>query len=68
MRRGFFREHREQAYGHRVVFDAYRRPPERVAGLLTGAGLRLRATTVTEPEDQQQTRQAYLLAQKPPIC
>jgi ubiquinone/menaquinone biosynthesis C-methylase UbiE len=62
------RVHREQAYGHPVVFDAYRRPPELVAGVLTGAGLQLRATTVTEPEGQQQTPQAYLLAHKPRIA
>ncbi|MBY8880927.1 class I SAM-dependent methyltransferase [Actinacidiphila acidipaludis] len=59
---------REQAYGHTVSFDVYWRDPDRVAGLLTDAGLTVDARMIREPDVTElpsQGRQAVLLAHKP---
>jgi hypothetical protein len=52
--------------GRPVCVDAYRLPPGHVAGLLTQAGLQLRAQLLREPhEDVETDQRAYLLARKP---
>jgi hypothetical protein len=61
--------HLTEALGHAISLDFHRRPPERVAGLLTRAGLDVRARLVREPDDAgdftERTPQAFLLARKP---
>ncbi|WP_327289519.1 class I SAM-dependent DNA methyltransferase [Streptomyces sp. NBC_01198] len=60
--------HREQAYGHQVPLDVYWMPPDRVAGLLAGAGLVVDARLVREPDESErprQGRQGFFLAHKP---
>jgi SAM-dependent methyltransferase len=60
------RRHVTEAFGHPVSVDAYRLPPDRVAELLTQAGLVLSAQLLREPYEGQETDQrAYLLARKP---
>ena len=49
-----------------VSVDAYRLPPDRVAGLLGQAGLVMRARLLREPDEATETDQrASLLARKP---
>jgi SAM-dependent methyltransferase len=58
--------HLSHAYGHDLDLDVYRYPPDRIAGLLTDAGLVEAARLVREPEgEKQRTPQAYVLARKP---
>jgi SAM-dependent methyltransferase len=57
--------HLEQAYGHAVSLDVYRRSPEQVARLLGQAGLVAHAQLIREPEGFEKSQQAYLLARKP---
>jgi SAM-dependent methyltransferase len=60
------RRHVTEAFGRPVRVDAYRLPPGHVAGLLTQAGLELRAQLLREPhEDVETDQRAYLLARKP---
>ncbi|MEV1290151.1 class I SAM-dependent methyltransferase [Micromonospora sp. NPDC049679] len=59
------RRHLEQAYGHAISLDVYRRSPELVATLLSQAGLVVHAQLLREPEGPEKTQQAYLLARKP---
>jgi SAM-dependent methyltransferase len=59
------RVHLEQAYGHAVSLDAYRLSPDRVAELLSQAGLVVHARLLREPEGREKVQQAYLLAGKP---
>jgi SAM-dependent methyltransferase len=59
------RRHLEQAYGHRVSFDAYRLPPDRIAELLGEAGFDMVARLLREPDEREKVQQAYLLARKP---
>jgi SAM-dependent methyltransferase len=60
------RRHVTEAFGRAVSVDAYRLPPDRVAGLLTEAGLIMSAQLVREPYEGLETDQrAYLLARKP---
>jgi len=59
------RRHISQGYGHEVSFDAYRLPPDFVAGVFTAAGLAVEARLVREPRPPEQTPHAYLLARKP---
>ncbi|MET9000771.1 methyltransferase domain-containing protein [Amycolatopsis sp. NPDC004169] len=54
-----------RGYGHDVALDAYRLPPEFVAGLCVEAGLVVEARVVREPQPPEKTPQAYLLARKP---
>jgi SAM-dependent methyltransferase len=56
--------HLEQAYGHAVSLDVYRRSPEQVARLLGQAGLVAHAQLIREPEGFEKSQQAYLLARK----
>lgn len=53
-----------QAYDHTVSLDAYRLPPDRVAELLTQAGLVVYARLLREPEQPEKVQQAYLLARR----
>jgi len=55
----------EQAYGHTISLDVYRRSPDVVADLLDGAGLVVHARLLREPEGREKSRQAYLMARKP---
>jgi SAM-dependent methyltransferase len=61
--------HLTEALGQPVTLDFRRRQPERVAELLTGAGLEVRARLVREPDDDgdfpESQPQACLLARKP---
>lgn len=61
------RVHVEQAYGHAISLDAYRRSPDRVAKLLSEAGLVVHAQLLREPEgfEKVEVQQACLLARKP---
>ncbi|MEV4148118.1 methyltransferase domain-containing protein [Amycolatopsis sp. NPDC049691] len=59
------RRHVSRGYGHEVSFDAYRLPPDFVAGLFEAAGLVLEARLVRAPQEPEQVPQAYLLARKP---
>ena len=60
------RRHVTEAFGRRVCVDAYRLPPGYVAGLLSEAGLDLRAQLLREPHEGYETDQrAYLLARRP---
>lgn len=52
----------EQAYGHAVAADAYRLTPDRIADLLAAAGIAVTTRVVREPEGNEKTPQAYLLA------
>jgi SAM-dependent methyltransferase len=61
--------HLTEALGHPVSLDFYRRQPDEVAGLLSRAGLVVRARLLRDPDDAgdfpERTRQAFLLAVKP---
>jgi len=59
------RVHLEQAYGHAVSLDAYRLSPDRVAKLLSQAGLVVHTRLLREPDESEKVQQAYLLARKP---
>lgn len=57
-----------EALGHTISLDFHRRQPDRVAGLLSQAGLVMRAQLLREPDDgdfAERTPQAFLLARKP---
>ncbi|MGK5519172.1 class I SAM-dependent DNA methyltransferase [Micromonospora sp. URMC 107] len=61
--------HLTEGYGQPISLNFRRRRPERVAELLTEAGLDVRARFVREPETypfhQERTPQAYLVARRP---
>ncbi|MFE6130819.1 class I SAM-dependent methyltransferase [Streptomyces sp. NPDC056437] len=60
--------HLENAYGHELSLDVYWVSPDRIAELLSRAGLEVDARMIREPTEQEkprQGRQAYLLARKP---
>ncbi|HVQ89736.1 MAG TPA: class I SAM-dependent methyltransferase [Mycobacteriales bacterium] len=59
------RRHISQGYGHEVALDAYRLPPDRIAGLLGQAGFSLHAQLLREPNADEKVQQAFLLAHKP---
>jgi SAM-dependent methyltransferase len=59
------RLHSEQAYGHAVPFDAYLLQPDRIAELVSQAGLAVTAQLVREPGEREKRPQASLLARKP---
>lgn len=58
------RVHLEHVYGHVVSLDAYRLPPDRVADLLSQAGLAVHTQVLREPDGPERNQQAYLLARK----
>ncbi|MBB4981317.1 MULTISPECIES: class I SAM-dependent DNA methyltransferase [Streptomyces] len=55
----------ERAYGHEVDLDVYRWSPDRLASLLTAAGLVESARLVREPDAGEKTPQGFLLTRKP---
>lgn len=57
--------HSEQAYGHSVTLDAYLLRPDRLAELVSQAGLTVTAQLVREPGEREKRPQASLLARKP---
>ncbi|QIP87838.1 class I SAM-dependent methyltransferase [Streptomyces sp. Tu 2975] len=60
--------HLEHAYGHELSLDVYWVSPDRIAELLSQAGLMVDARLIREPNEQEKSRQgqqAYLLARKP---
>jgi SAM-dependent methyltransferase len=61
--------HLTEALGHAISLVFHRRQPDHVAGLLSQAGLVLRAQLVREPDDNgdfpERTQQAFLLARRP---
>lgn len=58
--------HMTEWLGNLLSLDAYWRPADRVAELLSEAGLAVRARLVREPDEGVERRQrAYLLARKP---
>ena len=58
-----------EAFGHQISLEFHRRRPERVAELLSQAGLAMRARMLREREDggdfPEKTPQAFLFARKP---
>ncbi|WP_030843086.1 class I SAM-dependent DNA methyltransferase [Streptomyces sp. NRRL F-4474] len=54
----------ENAYGHPVDLDVYRLPPDRIAALLAGAGLREIARLLREPTPHETSPQGFLLARR----
>ncbi|MET7301328.1 class I SAM-dependent methyltransferase [Embleya sp. NPDC005575] len=57
-----------EAFGRSVSLDFHRRRPERIADLVTDAGLTMHAQMIREPDPGESVRpaqQAYLLARKP---
>lgn len=59
------RVHLAHAYGHDLDLDVYRFPPERVAELLSAAGLTEVARLVREADAREKTPQGFILARKP---
>lgn len=57
--------HLSRAYGHDVDLDAWLWRPDELAGVLTRAGLDVRARVVREPEAHERHPQAFLLARRP---
>ncbi|MBT2480788.1 class I SAM-dependent methyltransferase [Streptomyces sp. ISL-94] len=56
----------EHAYGHPVALDVYWTPPDRMAALLTDAGLTEVARLIREPDAPERCPQGFLLARKAP--
>ncbi|MFE6053663.1 class I SAM-dependent DNA methyltransferase [Kitasatospora sp. NPDC056446] len=56
----------DKPFGHPVSLDFRRLRPERVEEAAREAGLPVTSRTVREPAGEESTRQAYLLARKPP--
>ncbi|MFI6586770.1 class I SAM-dependent methyltransferase [Embleya sp. NPDC050493] len=57
-----------EAFGRSVSLDFHRRQPERIAQLVTDAGLTMHAQMIREPDPGESVRpaqQAFLLARKP---
>jgi SAM-dependent methyltransferase len=62
------RMHRDRMYGHDASLDIYWMPPERIAGLMGGAGLVVEGRMVREPDESErprQGRQGFFLARRP---
>jgi len=58
------RRHITHGYGHDVDAEAYRRPVERVEHLLAEAGLTPRSRLVREPDPEDNSPQAFLIAER----
>lgn len=61
---GDTQRHIEHAYGHSINLDAFLLDPQRIEILLEAAGFAIEARLVREPDKDEQTPQAYLLARK----
>ncbi|MGW4893518.1 class I SAM-dependent DNA methyltransferase [Kitasatospora sp. NPDC004240] len=61
------RTHHAELFGHRVDLHLHRRRADRVAALLTGAGLEVRARLEREPHDDgaEKVGRVHLLARRP---
>lgn len=59
------RIHVENAYGHVVSLDTYQLLPDRVAELLSRAGLSVQGRLFREPVKGEKVQQAYILAGRP---
>ncbi|MET7934325.1 class I SAM-dependent methyltransferase [Streptomyces sp. NPDC005322] len=57
--------HYTEAFGHEVALTFRRWQPDRIATLLDEAGLQVRARAQREPERDEKTPQASLIARKP---
>ncbi|MFE3637271.1 class I SAM-dependent DNA methyltransferase [Streptomyces sp. NPDC059168] len=57
--------HLTERFGHEIDLRYHWRTPERMASLLTAAGLDLVATVVREPRDGETRPRAFLLARRP---
>ncbi|GHC86325.1 methyltransferase [Nocardiopsis terrae] len=57
--------HFDEGFGHGVDLDFHFRPPELIADLLEGAGLRVTSRTVREAQEGERSRHAYLWARRP---
>lgn len=58
--------HLAEAFGYAISLDFHRRHPDRVAELLSQAGLVVHARMLREPEEgTERTPQAYIVARKP---
>ena len=57
--------HMTEALGHRIELEFHRRRPDDLAELLAQAGLPVRTRVLREPEEDERTAQAYLVARKP---
>lgn len=60
--------HRTEGLGHAIELDFHLRQPEHLTGLLTEAGLAVRARLLREPDEDDFTErspQAFILARKP---
>ncbi|GCE00788.1 class I SAM-dependent methyltransferase [Embleya hyalina] len=55
------------AYGHTVDLDVYRFPVDATAAMLRAAGFDEVARLVREPDPEEKTPQAFLIARKPPL-
>ncbi|MFC5668099.1 class I SAM-dependent DNA methyltransferase [Kitasatospora misakiensis] len=55
----------DNPFGRPVALDFRRRRPDRVEALAAGAGLTVTTRLVREPEAEEKTPQAYLLAHRP---
>jgi ubiquinone/menaquinone biosynthesis C-methylase UbiE len=54
-----------EAFGHEIALEFHRRRPEYMVELVEAAGLVMRTRLVREPEEDERTAQAYLVARKP---
>ncbi|MET0991557.1 MAG: class I SAM-dependent methyltransferase [Lacisediminihabitans sp.] len=57
--------HISRGYGHDVSMDAYRLPVTRIEALLADVGLTARARLVREPDTEERTPQAFVIADRP---
>jgi SAM-dependent methyltransferase len=58
--------HRTEAFGHDISLVFHWRQPERVAELVSQAGLVMVARLLREPDETEKLQRAYLVAQKAP--
>jgi SAM-dependent methyltransferase len=54
--------HIAHAYGHDIDLDAYRLRPDSIRSQLIDAGFIVEATLIREPDEDERTQQAFLLA------
>ncbi|MDT0441825.1 class I SAM-dependent DNA methyltransferase [Streptomyces johnsoniae] len=56
--------HLGEIFGRTIALDFYRWTPERLAGLLAGVGFAVEARLLREPDAEERTPHAHLLARK----
>ncbi|MEU9063631.1 class I SAM-dependent methyltransferase [Streptomyces sp. NPDC048430] len=57
--------HLEHAYGHPLSLDVYWLSPDRLAELLSGAGLVVDTRALREPDENETGPQGYFIVRKP---